>query len=66
MVIDKCDKTDRFALNDGSIPDLSYIEIRATVPCFFEIVVQENVKETELGIRGSIDERRTCGLRAST
>jgi len=52
MVIDKRDRMDRFALNDGPIPDLSHVEIRATVPCFFEIVVQGNVKQTELNIRG--------------
>lgn len=52
MVIDKCDRMNRFALNDGPIPDLSHVEIRATVSCFFEIVVQGNIKQTELDIQG--------------
>ena len=52
MVIDKRDRMDRFALNDGPIPDLSHVEIGTTVACFFEIVVQGNIKQTELNIRG--------------
>jgi hypothetical protein len=52
MVINKSDRVDRFALNDGPIPDRSHVEIIAPVPCFFKIVVQGNVKETELDIRG--------------
>ena len=52
MVINKRDRMDRFALNDGPIPDFSHVEIIATVSCFLEIVVQRNVKETELDIRG--------------
>jgi hypothetical protein len=54
MVIDKRDSMDRFALNDGAIPDPSHIEIIATVSRFLEIVVQGNVKETELCIE-SVD-----------
>jgi hypothetical protein len=74
MVIDKRDRMDRFALNDGPIPDLSHVKIRASVSCFFEIVVQGNIKQTELICEVSIGHkhsgnegtRQTCVPRALT
>ena len=51
MVIDERDRMDRFALNNGPIPNLSHVKIRATVPCFLEIVVQGNIKHTELDVQ---------------
>ena len=77
MVINKCDSVDRLPLDDGPIPDRPHVESGATIPCFFEVVVQGDIEQTELhvyqyeaGVFGerSQDEgtRRTCVPRALT
>lgn len=48
MILYAGDSVDGSCLNDGTVPDLSQIEIRLGFACFLEVVVQRGVEDGEL------------------
>lgn len=50
MVINECNSMDRLPLHKSPIPDRSHIEIRPTISCFFEIIVEGNIHHAELDV----------------